>query len=149
MTKSWFVWALLSALFAGATAILAKVGVKDVDSNLATAIRTTVILFFTWALFLVTNSVGNIGSLSKRTWIYRLLYTGGWLTYHYDLHDPNVINLILAVVEPLVMLGVISYWVWRTRFLYRLLFISFIVQLLIDVGFLAFILTFFFTWKPK
>ena len=82
-------------------------------------------------------------------WVYRLLYTGGWLTHHYDLHDPNVINLILAVVEPLVMLGVISYWVWRTRFLYRLLFISFIVQLLIDVGFLAFILTFFFTWKPK
>ena len=73
MTKSWFVWALLSALFAGATAILAKVGVKDVDSNLATAIRTTVILFFTWALFLVTNSVGNIGSLSKRTWIFLAL----------------------------------------------------------------------------
>ena len=47
MAKNWFVWAILSAVFAGLTAVLAKVGVKDIDSNLATAIRTTVILVFT------------------------------------------------------------------------------------------------------
>src|SRR5205814_9891713 len=82
-------------------------------------------------------------------WVYRLLYTGGWLTHHYDLHDPNVINLVLAIVEPLVVLGVISYWIWRTRFLYRLLFISFILQLLIDAGFIAFIGLFMLTWKPR
>jgi bacterial/archaeal transporter family protein len=85
MTKSWFIWAILSAVFAGATAILAKIGVKDVDSNLATAIRTTVILFFTWALFLATNSFGNIASISKRTWIFLALSgiaTGlSWVCY--------------------------------------------------------------------
>jgi len=82
-------------------------------------------------------------------WVYRLLYTGGWLTHHYDLHDPDVINLVLAIVEPLVGLCVISYWLGRTRSLYRLLFISFILQLLIDAGFLAFFITFAVTWKPR
>ncbi|MFN2621970.1 MAG: hypothetical protein ABR611_03910 [Chthoniobacterales bacterium] len=81
--------------------------------------------------------------------VYRLLISGGWVTHHYDLLDPDVINLVLVIVEPLVVLCVISYWLWQTAFLYRLLFISFIVQLLIDVGFLAFIGFFFFTWKPK
>jgi hypothetical protein len=60
-----------------------------------------------------------------------------------------VINLVLAIVEPVVVLCVISYWIWRTRFFYRILFVSFIVQLLIDAGFLAFVGFFFFTWKPK
>jgi hypothetical protein len=82
-------------------------------------------------------------------WVYRLLYTGGWLTHHYDLHDPDSINLVLAIVEPLAVLCVISYWIRGTRFLYRLLFISFILQLLIDAGFIVFIGFFFATWKPK
>ena len=85
MMKSWFVWAILSAFFAGATAILAKVGVKDVDSNLATAIRTTVILFFTWGLVLASNSLRGIGSLSNRTWVFLALSgiaTGlSWVCY--------------------------------------------------------------------
>jgi transporter family protein len=85
MTRNWFVWALLSALFAGATAILAKVGVKDVDSNLATAIRTSVILVFTWGLVLATSSLRSIGSLSNRTWIFLTLSgvaTGlSWVCY--------------------------------------------------------------------
>src|SRR3954465_7884927 len=85
MNKSWFVWAILSAVFAGATAILAKVGVEGVDSNLATAIRTTVILFFTWALFLTTNSLRNLTSLTSRTWVFLTLSgiaTGlSWVCY--------------------------------------------------------------------
>lgn len=81
--------------------------------------------------------------------VYRLLISGGWLTHHYDLHDPDVINLVLAIVEPLVVLGVIGYWLGRTRSLYRLLFISFILQLLIGAGFLAFFITFAVTWKPR
>lgn len=81
--------------------------------------------------------------------VYRLLISGGWLTHHYDLHDPDAINLVLAIVEPLVVLAVVSYWIWRTPVLYRLLFISFILQLLIDVGFLMFIGLFFVTYKPR
>ena len=53
------------------------------------------------------------------------------------------------IVEPLVVLCLISYWAWRTRFLYRLLFISFIVQLLIDAGFIVFIGMFVLTYKPR
>ncbi|MBS1853002.1 MAG: EamA family transporter [Acidobacteria bacterium] len=81
---SWFVWALLSAFFAGATAVLAKVGVKDVDSNLATAIRTVVILVFAWAVALATNQQ-PLSTLGRRTWIFLVLSgiaTGlSWLCY--------------------------------------------------------------------
>ena len=94
-------------------------------------------------------TIYSVLNLIGAAWVYRQLYTGGWLTHHYDLRDPDSINLLLAIVEPLVVLCVISYWIWRTRFLYRLLFISFIVQLLIDAGFIAFIGLFMLTWKPR
>lgn len=80
----WFTWALLSALFAGLTAILAKIGVKEVDSNLATAIRTVVVLAFTWAITL-SRSTQPISGVSKRTWLFLVLSglaTGAsWLCY--------------------------------------------------------------------
>jgi hypothetical protein len=81
--------------------------------------------------------------------IYRLLNSGGWLTHHYQLNDPDIINLVLAIFEPIAFLGVIAYWIWRTRFLSRLLFILFLIQLLIGAGFLVFFGFFFLTWKPK
>src|SRR5437588_11328427 len=85
MAENWFVWAILSEVFAGLTAVLAKVGVKDIDSNLATAIRTTVLLVFTWALFVATNSLRSIGSLTTRNWIFLALSgiaTGlSWVCY--------------------------------------------------------------------
>ena len=70
---NWFTWSLLSAFFAALTAICAKVGVKDINSNLATAIRTTVILVFTWGLALATTSPSAIAGLSKRTWLFLIL----------------------------------------------------------------------------
>ncbi len=81
---SWFVWALLSAFFAGLTAILAKVGVEHVNSNLATAIRTVVILVFAWSIVLVTKTQ-SLASIGRRTWIFLILSgfaTGlSWLCY--------------------------------------------------------------------
>jgi transporter family protein len=81
---SWLTWALLSAVFAGLTAILAKVGVKDVDSNLATAIRTTVILVFAWSVALARQSQ-SFNTVSRRTWVFLVLSglaTGAsWLCY--------------------------------------------------------------------
>jgi transporter family protein len=81
---SWFVWALLSAFFAGATAVLAKVGVQDVDSNTATAIRTVVILIFSWSIAAITN-VQPLSAIARRTWIFLILSglaTGlSWLCY--------------------------------------------------------------------
>ena len=67
---TWFTWALLSAVFAGATAVLAKVGVRDIDSNLATALRTTVILVITWAIALVFAPPGPIVLPGRRTLIF-------------------------------------------------------------------------------
>jgi bacterial/archaeal transporter family protein len=81
---NWFTWALLSAFFAGLTAVLAKVGVAHVNSNLATAIRTVVILIFAWLVAFFTNhqSISKIGS---RAWIFLILSgiaTGlSWLCY--------------------------------------------------------------------
>ncbi|HEV2692695.1 MAG TPA: EamA family transporter [Verrucomicrobiae bacterium] len=84
-SNGWLVWAILSALFAGMTAILAKVGVTGVNSNLATAIRTVVVLFFTWGIALATNRPSAIFDLSRRTWIFLVLSglaTGlSWLCY--------------------------------------------------------------------
>jgi bacterial/archaeal transporter family protein len=82
---NWFYWSLLSAFFAGVTAILAKVGVADVNPNLATAVRTTVVLFFTWAIALATNHWSSLQTFSKRTWVFLVLSglaTGlSWLCY--------------------------------------------------------------------
>jgi transporter family protein len=81
---SWLYWALLSALFAGLTAVLAKVGVRDVDSNLATAIRTVVILLFAWAIALATSEQ-PLGAIPTRAWLFLVLSglaTGlSWLCY--------------------------------------------------------------------
>jgi transporter family protein len=81
---SWFIWALLSAFFAGLTAVLAKVGVEHVNSNLATAIRTVVILIFAWTVAFATNRE-SLSTIGRRTWIFLILSgiaTGlSWLCY--------------------------------------------------------------------
>ena len=71
--NNWIFWSLLSALFAGATAIFAKVGVEGIDSNLATAIRTTIVLIFTWLLVALARAPVSISTLSRRTWIFLIL----------------------------------------------------------------------------
>lgn len=81
---NWFVWALLSAFFAGLTAVLAKVGVEHIDSNLATAIRTVVILIFAWGVAFVTKNQA-LSAVGRRTWTFLVLSgiaTGlSWLCY--------------------------------------------------------------------
>ena len=81
---NWLYWALLSALFAGLTAILAKVGVKDVDSNLATAIRTVVILIFAWSIAWRQDAL-SLANVTPRSWLFLVLSgaaTGAsWLCY--------------------------------------------------------------------
>ena len=81
----WKVYAILSALFAALTAIFAKMGVKDVNSDLATAIRTSVILVLTWGIVLFGQHVSEIREVSKNTWIFLVLSglaTGlSWLFY--------------------------------------------------------------------
>jgi hypothetical protein len=83
------------------------------------------------------------------TAVYRYLITGGWLTNRYQLNDPNIVNLALALFEPIAVVSVIAYWLLRKQFLYRLISILCLVQILIGAGFLAFILLFALTWHPK
>jgi transporter family protein len=73
MTNNWLFWSLLSALFAGATAILAKVGVAGVESNLATAVRTTVVCVLAWFIALMLNPISAVGAMSRRTWVFLAL----------------------------------------------------------------------------
>jgi len=83
--NNWLAWSLLSAVFAGATAVLAKIGVTGVDSNFATAIRTTVILVFIWMVASFTRSYWSFSTISFRTWLFLILSglaTGlSWLCY--------------------------------------------------------------------
>ncbi len=110
---NWLFWALLSALFAGLTAILAKVGVKDVDSNLATAIRTSVILVFAWIVAAVTNRQ-SLQTLSSRTWLFLALSgvaTGAsWLCYFraLQLGDASKVAPVdkLSVVVAIVLAAI-------------------------------------------
>lgn len=82
---TWLLWALLSAVFAGLTAVLAKVGVAGVDSNLATAVRTTVVLVFAWGVALAASPAHALAGFSRRTWLFLVLSgmaTGAsWLCY--------------------------------------------------------------------
>jgi hypothetical protein len=65
------------------------------------------------------------------TAVYRHLITGGWLTNHYQLDDPNIVNLVLAIFEPIAIVSAIAYWLWRKSFLYRRISILCLIQILI------------------
>lgn len=94
----WFVFALLSAVFAALTSILAKIGIDGVNSNLATAIRTIVALIMAWGMVLLTNTQGGISTISKRSWIFLILSglaTGAsWLCYYKALQIGEVSKVV-------------------------------------------------------
>jgi len=103
---TWLIWALLSAFFAGLTAILAKVGIEGVNSNLATAIRTAVILVITWAIALAVVPANSIGGLTRKNWLFLVLSglaTGAsWLCYFRALQLGEA-----SKVAPVDKLGVV------------------------------------------
>jgi bacterial/archaeal transporter family protein len=78
MLMNWLFWAVLSALFAAATALLAKAGVEHVDPNLATAIRTSVVLVFAWTIAFIFGSHAGVAQIGRRSWL--LLITSGLAT---------------------------------------------------------------------
>ena len=82
----WFVLALLSAIFAALTAILAKIGIDGVNSNLATALRTMVVVVMAWGMVFLTNAQSGLAEISKRSWLFLILSglaTGAsWLCYY-------------------------------------------------------------------
>ena len=112
---NWVAWALLSAVFAGITAVLAKVGVANVDSNLATAIRTTVVLVITWAIAYAASPAAGLAMPSRRTLLFLALSglaTGlSWLCYFRALQLGEASRVApidkLSVVFAIVLAGVL------------------------------------------
>lgn len=107
----WFVFALLSAVFAALTSILAKIGIVGVNSNLATAIRTMVVLVMAWGMVFLTNTQGGIAAISKKSWLFLILSglaTGAsWLCYYRALQIGDASKVVpidkLSVVITLVL----------------------------------------------
>ena len=114
---TWLGWALLSAIFAAATAILAKVGVAGIDSNLATAIRTTVVLIFTWTLAIAFEKHHALTDISRRSWAFLVLSgiaTGlSWLCYFRALQlgpasqvaPVDKLSVVIVIVAAWLFLG--------------------------------------------
>lgn len=110
----WALFAVLSAVFAALTSILAKIGIENVDSNLATAVRTVVVVAMSWLMVFITNAQSGLTNISKKSWIFLILSglaTGAsWLCYYKAIQMVEVskvvpidkmsvvITLILAVV---------------------------------------------------
>ncbi|MCB9261814.1 MAG: EamA family transporter [Flavobacteriales bacterium] len=118
----WWMYALLSALFAALTAIFAKIGIKNVDTDLATAIRTVVVLLLAWAIAFARGGANFIGNLSKQNWLFLILSglaTGfSWIFYFKALQLGKVsqvavvdkLSVALAIVFAIIFLGEDITW---------------------------------------
>jgi transporter family protein len=119
---TWLTWSLLSAFFAAATAILAKLGVAGVDANLATAVRTSVVVLFTWLLAYTTRQSTGFQALSNKAWLFLVLSglaTGlSWLCYFHALQIGSAsrvapidkLSVALVIVFASVFLGEQLTW---------------------------------------
>lgn len=107
----WFIFALLSAVFAALTSILAKVGIDGVDSNLATAVRTVVVMVMAWMMVFLTQAQGGISGISRKSWFFLVLSglaTGAsWLCYYRALQLGEASKVVpvdkLSVVFTLIL----------------------------------------------
>ena len=107
----WWLFAVLSSVFAALTSILAKVGIEDVNANLATAIRTAVVLILSWGMVFLTNAQKGLGEISQKSWLFLILSglaTGAsWLCYYKALQMGDVSKVVpidkLSVVITLLL----------------------------------------------
>ena len=119
----WFVLAFLSAIFAAFTSILAKVGIEGVNSNLATAIRTVVVVVMAWGMVFLTNAQNGITEISKRSWLFLILSglaTGAsWLCYYKALQLGDASKVVpidkLSVVITLILAFVFLHEQFSTK----------------------------------
>ncbi|OKZ48042.1 MAG: hypothetical protein BHV89_18945 [Clostridiales bacterium 41_21_two_genomes] len=136
----WWLFALLSAVFAALTSILAKVGIENVDSTLATAIRTVAVVGMSWLMVFITNTQSGISSISKKSWIFLILSgiaTGAsWLCYYKAIQMGDVSKVVpidkLSVLFTLVLAFVFLHEEFNTK--------SLIGSILITAGTLVMVL---------
>ena len=120
----WMIFAILSAVFAALTSILAKVGIEGVPSNLATGIRTVVVVLMAWIMVFITNQQAGLSEISKRSWIFLILSglaTGGsWLCYYKALQMGEASKVVpidkLSVVLTLILAFVFLHeqFTWKS-----------------------------------
>ena len=114
----WFIFAILSAVFAALTSILAKVGINNVNSNLATAIRTMVVVLMSWGMVFITNAQSGITEIDRKSWLFLILSglaTGAsWLFYYKALQSGDVTKVV-----PIDKLSVIFTLVFAFVFLHE------------------------------
>lgn len=114
----WILFAILSSVFAAITSILAKISIEDINSNLATAIRTVVVVIMAWAVVFITNAQSGLSSIGKKSWIFLILSgiaTGlSWLCYYKALKDGTV-----SAVVPIDKLSVVITMVFAAIFLHE------------------------------
>lgn len=116
----WAVFAVLSAVFAALTSILAKVGIEGVDSHLATAIRTIVVVLMAWGMVFLTNTQRGIGEISRRSWLFLILSglaTGAsWLCYYRALQLGEVSKVVPIDKFSVVITLVLAFLILREPF---------------------------------
>ena len=119
----WFIFALLSAVFAALTSILAKVGINGVNSNLATAIRTGVVVIMAWGMVFLTNAQNGLSGISRKSWLFLILSglaTGAsWLCYYKALQIGEASKVVpidkLSVVITLILAFVFLHETFTTK----------------------------------
>ena len=136
----WFFFALLSAIFAALTSILAKIGIEGVPSNLATAIRTVVVILMAWAMVFLTNSQTEIVNISKKSWLFLILSglaTGtSWLCYYKALQMGNATEVSAVDKFRLVITLVLAFFFLQDVLTFK----TIIGCILITIGTLVIIL---------
>ena len=136
----WFFFALLSAIFAALTSILAKIGIEGVPSNLATAIRTVVVILMAWAMVFLTNSQTEIVNISKKSWLFLILSglaTGAsWLCYYKALQLGNATEVSAVDKFSLVLTLVLAFFFLQDVLTFK----TIIGCILITIGTLVMIL---------
>lgn len=136
----WFVFALLSAVFAALTSILAKVGIDGVNSNLATAVRTVVVVLVAWGMVFLTNAQGGIGDISRKSWLFLILSglaTGAsWLCYYKALQMGEASKVVPVDKLSVVITLVLAFVFLREQFTVK----SLIGCVLITIGTLVMVL---------
>lgn len=129
----WFILALLSSVFAALTSVLAKVGIEDVNSNLATAIRTAVVLLMAWGMVFLTDAQGGLSSISRKSWIFLILSglaTGAsWLCYYKALQIGDV-----SKVVPIDKLSVVFTMVLAFTFLHEKFTVKSVIGVVLIAG---------------
>ena len=136
----WFFFALLSAIFAALTSILAKIGIEGVPSNLATAIRTVVVILMAWAMVFLTNSQTEIVNISRKSWLFLILSglaTGAsWLCYYKALQMGNATEVSAVDKFSLVITLVLAFFLLQDILTFK----TIIGCILITIGTLVMIL---------